>query len=153
MSRFETKVPPVIWWAWGALVVLFVDVSFGDDLAEGWGRIPGVIFLVAGVGVAVAALSGFREARTTFDPHHVENASTLVTGGIYKFTRNPMYLGLACLLVGWGLWRGSILAAVLGTAVFVLFVTRMQIVPEERVLAEKFGSEYDDFASRTRRWL
>lgn len=153
MSGFETRIPPVIWWAWGALVVLFVDASFGDQIAEGWGRIVGVLLLLAGMGVALMALSGFRKAETTFDPHQVSEASTLVTDGIYNVTRNPMYLGLLLLLVGWGFWRGSILAALLGSLVFVAFVTRMQIIPEERALREKFGDEFDAFTSRTRRWI
>lgn len=153
MSRFETRVPPVIWWAWGALVVLFVDISFGDQLAESWGPVVGILLLLVGVGFALGAISGFREAQTTFDPHHIDNTTTLVTEGVYKFSRNPMYLGLAFLLFGWGLWRGSILSAVLGTLVFVLLVTRMQIIPEERVLAEKFGDEFDEFTGHTRRWL
>ena len=153
MSRFETRVPPVIWWAWGALVVLLVDASFGDRIAVGWGRVVGVVLLLVGVGVALAAFGAFREAQTTFDPHQVSEASTLITDGIYKFTRNPMYLGLMLLLVGWGFWRGSILAALLGSLAFVALVTRMQIIPEERALSAKFGDEFAAFTSRTRRWI
>ena len=153
MSRFETKVPPVIWWAWGALVVLLVDVSFGDSLALGWGRVVGILLLLAGVGVALMAFSGFRQAQTTFDPHNVSEASTLITDGIYKFSRNPMYVGLMLLLLGWGLWRGTIAGAILGALVFGALVTRMQIVPEERALAEKFGDEFEAFTARTRRWI
>ncbi len=143
----------MIWWAWGALVVLFVDVSFGDSLAVGWGRVAGIILLGAGVVVALMAFGAFREAQTTFDPHNVSQASTLITDGIYKFTRNPMYLGLMLLLIGWGLWRGTIAGAILGAIVFGALITRMQIVPEERVLAEKFGDEFEAFTAQTRRWI
>lgn len=153
MSKLETKIPPVLWWAWGALAVLLVAETFGDDLAAGWGRFVAVLLLIAGVGVGVSAVLGFRRAETTFDPHNIDNTSSLVTDGIYKFTRNPMYLALLSLLLGWGLWRGSILAALIGAVVFVALVTRMQIVPEERMLAEKFGDEFEEFSSRTRRWL
>ena len=153
MSWLETKVPPVIWWAWGTLITFFVDETFGDDLADGWGRVLGVVCLVAGVGIAVAALTGFGRAKTTVDPHHVSNASTLVTDGIYRFTRNPMYLGLLLLLVGWGFWRGTLLGLVLGAGAFVGVLTRVQIIPEERVLGDKFGDTYTAFTERTRRWL
>ena len=153
MSRFETKVPPVIWWAWGAIVVLFIDVSFGDSLAASWGRVAGIILLGAGVVVSLQAFSAFREAETTFDPHIVSDASTLVTEGIYRFSRNPMYLGLMLLVIGWGVWRGTIAGTILGALVFGVLVSRFQIVPEERALAEKFGDEFEAFSAQTRRWI
>ena len=64
-----------------------------------------------------------------------------------------MYVGLMLLLLGWGLWRGTIAGAILGALVFGALVTRMQIVPEERALAEKFGDEFEAFTARTRRWI
>lgn len=153
MSRFETKVPPVIWWAWGALVVLFVDVSFGDSLAEGWGRIVGIVFLGGGTALALVAFSAFSKAQTTFDHNNFDGITTLLTDGIYKTSRNPMYLALMMLLLGWGLWRGTILGAVLGALTFAALITRMQIVPEERALANQFGEQYESYTGQTRRWL
>ncbi len=153
MSRLETTVPPVVWWLVAALLVLQVDTTVGDDLAEGWGRVVAILLLLGGGGVAVAALTGFGRAKTTVDPHNIDKASALVTDGVYRFTRNPMYLGLLAFIVGWGLWRGTILAALIGAVVFVAVLTRFQIIPEERMLREKFGAEYDAFVARTRRWI
>ena len=81
-----------------------------------------------------------------------ERASALVERGIYRHTRNPMYLGLLCLLLGWTLALGQ-WAALLGPLVFVVYITRFQIVPEERVLLAHFGAAYDDYRQRVRRWL
>lgn len=153
MKRFETKVPPVIWWAWGALVVVIVDVIDGSNVLGNVGRVIGVVFLIAGVGVALSALLQFRQAETTFDPHHPDNTNSLVTDGIYRFTRNPMYLGLLCLAIGWGFWRGTLIGAALGALVFVGFVTIFQIRPEERVLEEKFGDAFVAYKTQTRRWI
>lgn len=153
MSRLETRVPPVIWWAWAALVVLLVDNSFGDDVLDGWGRLVAVVLAVAGFGIAVSALAGFFTAKTTVDPHGIDKASSLVTDGIYRFTRNPMYLGLLLILIGWGFWRGTLAGVLIGAIAFVAVMTRLQIVPEERMLAGKFGTEYEAFTQQTRRWL
>lgn len=143
----------MLWWAWGALAVLLVDVGFGDEFAEGWGRVVGIILLGAGIAVTLRAFSAFSKAETTFDAHTPGSATTLITTGVYRLSRNPMYLGMMMLLLGWGLWRGSIIAALIGSAVFVALVTRLQVIPEERALAEKFGDEYAAFTSATRRWI
>jgi len=152
MSRLEARVPPVIWWALSAFVVLVVDVAVGGQ-AGTFGRGLGGLFLLAGIGVSLAALSQFGKAQTTSDPHNISNASTLVTEGVYRLTRNPMYLGLLSLAIGWGLWRGTILGSILGGLTFVACVTGFQIIPEERVLEENFGDEYVEYKARTRRWL
>jgi protein-S-isoprenylcysteine O-methyltransferase Ste14 len=106
------------------------------------------------VGIAIVAL-GFRSfglAKTTIDPVHVERASSLVTTGIYRVTRNPMYVGLTSVLLGWAL-RLSDVWTVAGPIFFALYITRFQIVPEERLLGAKFGAAYEDYCARVRRWL
>lgn len=75
-----------------------------------------------------------------------------MVGGVYRATRNPMYVGLALLLLAWTVYLGAPLA-LLGVAAFVAYITRFQIVPEERVLAQKFGPEFGAYRSRVRRWL
>ena len=108
----------------------------------------------AGFGFCVAAMGmlAFRRARTTINPVKVEEASSVVTSGIYSRTRNPMYVGLVSLLLGWTVYLADPWV-VLGPVLFVLFTTRFQIVPEERVLTLKFGREYTDYQARVRRWL
>lgn len=102
--------------------------------------------------VAIAAFAGFWQARTTINPLQPDRASVLVTHGIYRFTRNPMYLSLLLLLVAYASQLGT-WAAFAGPVAYVAYITRFQILPEERVLLSKFGAEYDAYRRRVRRWL
>jgi len=110
------------------------------------GGIAGVALLIAGWGVL-----DFLRARTTVNPIAPDRARTLVVRGIYRFTRNPMYLGLALLLVAWAYVLGSLLAF-LGVPAFIAYLNRFQITPEECILAEKFGPAYEAYRGRVRRW-
>jgi protein-S-isoprenylcysteine O-methyltransferase Ste14 len=113
------------------------------------------IALVIAIGAGILAISGFRafgRAKTTVNPVKIEEASALVTTGIYRYTRNPMYLSLAALLLAWAVYL-AVPWAFLGPAAFVLFITRFQIIPEERVLKAKFGSAYTSYQQQVRRWL
>jgi len=103
----------------------------------------------------LAGLAGvfeFRRHRTTIDPVRIEAASSLVTSGIFGVTRNPMYLGLAAILLGAAIVLRSPLALV-GPAVFVAYIWRFQIIPEERVMREKFGADYAAYRQLVRAWL
>lgn len=111
-----------------------------------------LLVVLAGAAVCLAGVASFRRARTTVNPLKPESASSLVIAGIYRHTRNPMYLGFAIILLGWCVFLGSALA-VLGVAAFVLYIGRFQIRPEERALRELFGAEFDAFCGRVRRWV
>lgn len=100
----------------------------------------------------LSGVMAFRRARTTVNPLNPEAATALVIVGVYRYTRNPMYVGLATMLVGWAVYLAAPLA-LLGPPIFVLFIARFQIVPEERALAEKFGREFADYRKKVRRWL
>ena len=75
-----------------------------------------------------------------------------LTTGLYRVTRNPMYLGMLLVLFGWAVFLSN-LAALLIAPLFALYITRFQIIPEERVLAEKFGAAFMAYQSQVRRWL
>ena len=153
MTRLETTVPPPVW-ALLVAVVMFGVNRLGVAFSIGaWGRVAGIAAALVGVSVASSGIVGFARAGTTVDPHAPAKVSTLVDTGVYRITRNPMYLGLALVLIGWGLALRDPLMAVAGSGVFVAIITRLQIVPEERALREHFGATYDDFCARTRRWL
>jgi protein-S-isoprenylcysteine O-methyltransferase Ste14 len=113
-----------------------------------------VVAVLGAIGVVVA-LSGvlsFRRARTTVNPLKPETSAALVSTGVYSFTRNPMYLGMVLLLFAWALYLTSILSLA-GPAFFALYITRFQIVPEERVLDGLFGPSFVEYKKRVRRWL
>ncbi len=142
----EYRVPPPVV---ALLVALLMWLATGRQWQWAW---PVGLCWAVGLAIDASGLWAFWRQRTTINPLHPERASALVERGIYRHTRNPMYLGLLCLLLGWTLALGQ-WAALLGPLVFVVYITRFQIVPEERVLLAHFGAAYDDYRQRVRRWL
>ena len=109
-------------------------------------------FAAAGLTIIAIAIGVFIKAKTTINPLNPDNVEKLVTKGLYRFSRNPMYLGVLLLLLGWA----SYLQNVLGfapVALFVVTMTLFQIKPEEKALRKKFGAEYDTYCRRVRRWI
>jgi len=153
MNALENKVPPPI-------VALLIGAVMWA--VERWSPLPeggspsrlAISFGLAGLGVLVVVLGmlAFRRAKTTINPVNIGAASSIVTTGVYRYTRNPMYVGLALMLVGWAV-HIAVPFVLVGPVVFILFITRFQIIPEERVLTSKFGGEYRKYQERVRRWL
>ena len=96
--------------------------------------------------------ASFRRAKTTVNPMKPDSASSLVVSGIYDLTRNPMYLGFLVILVGWAFFLSNALGFIF-LPLFVLYMNRFQIEPEERALASVFGEAFASYRSRVRRWL
>lgn len=108
--------------------------------------------VISGLVISWMSLDAFYRARTTTHPMWPDRATALVTHGIYRYTRNPMYLGMALLLVAWAVYLAN-LAALVGVALFVAYITRFQILPEERALSRIFKEEYEVYRRSVRRWL
>jgi len=153
MKYLELKVPPLALGLLAALLMWLADrILPWMKLQLAWaGPIAGIL-LAAGVTVALAGVVSFRLAGTTVNPLRPGSASQLVHSGIYRATRNPMYLGMLLGLLAWALWLQHPVSLMLAP-VFVLYMTRFQILPEERALTSLFGQEFEDYASRVRRWL
>jgi protein-S-isoprenylcysteine O-methyltransferase Ste14 len=100
----------------------------------------------------VAGMMTFQRARATMNPMAPEKASALVTTGVYRITCNPMYVGGAILLIAWAVYLSSVWA-LLGPPLFVLYITKLQILPEERALSAIFSSSFDAYHAKVRRWL
>lgn len=115
-------------------------------------RMLAVALALLGLAIDIAGVLSFRRARTTVNPLRPANSSALVTSGIYRHTRNPMYLGMATLLAAWATWLGTPWA-LFGIVAFVAWITRFQIIPEERVLANLFGADFAAYRARVRRWI
>jgi len=120
-------------------------------------RLPGRSFLtlaaaVAGAAISVLAVLAFRRAGTTVNPMNPDSSSSLVVSGIYTRSRNPMYLGLLLILLAWGMYLSNAMAFLILPG-FMWYMNRFQIEPEERVLASRFGEQFDSYASRVPRWL
>lgn len=149
----DNRVPPPV-----VFLVVVGAMGVADWLLPPSGLDGPVAWVLGVLLLVVAGLSGppavlrFNRAGTTVNPVAIERASVLVTEGAYRWTRNPMYLGLASIL-------GAIAAftaqpwLVLGPVAFVLFITRFQILPEERAMRARFGDAYDAYCARVRRWL
>jgi protein-S-isoprenylcysteine O-methyltransferase Ste14 len=110
------------------------------------------VLVAGGAAVALGGVISFRRAKTTVNPLKPETSATLVSSGVYSLTRNPMYLGMVMGLFAWAVYLSSIWSLV-GPVVFVLYITRFQIVPEERVLDRLFGAPFAEYKKRVRRWL
>ncbi len=153
VAALENRIPPPIVMAVTGLAMWALSwVTPAVHISSGIRYGVAGVLLVFGVSVAGLALSSFRRARTTINPIEIDNASSLVTTGIYAFTRNPMYIGLTTLLVTFAVLLSNAWL-LLGPLLFGLYITRFQIIPEERVMRAKFGSAYDAYKARVRRWL
>lgn len=152
-SRLELRIPPPIVALLAAvgMWLLAESLPYGRIMFRGHDYVGGVIALAGGL-FDLAGLWAFRTSRTTINPLAPQRSSALVSHGIYSITRNPMYVGLAVVLVGWAVALGSLLVLV-GVMAFALYIQRFQITPEERVLAAKFGDEYTAYVARVPRWL
>jgi protein-S-isoprenylcysteine O-methyltransferase Ste14 len=107
---------------------------------------------VIGRVISVRAGARFRQARTTFDPFEPAKASSLVTDGVFRISRNPMYLGSLLLLIAWALLLGT-LSPWFVPPLFVIAISIVYIAPEERALEEVFGETYVAYRHRVRRWI
>ena len=153
MRFLELKIPPV------AVFVLIGLAMWGTttyvpraDMSFPGAAIAAILLLIGGIVLSVSAIRRFRQHDTTVHPSNPEKASAVVTTGVYRHTRNPMYLALTMVLAAWALKLGNV-AALVGVPLFVAYMTQFQIKPEERALRELFGGPYDDYLNSVRRWL
>jgi protein-S-isoprenylcysteine O-methyltransferase Ste14 len=107
---------------------------------------------VVGIFVFAAAVSSFKKQKTTVNPISIENASSLVISGIFKYSRNPMYLGMSFVLFGLA-FKFNVIGGLLFTGIFMLFITIFQIKPEEVAMEKLFDQEWKDYTKNVRRWL
>ena len=152
-SSLELRVPPVAVASVAALCMwLLSRWTPGLEWGQPWRLGIAVLLLTTGVVVAVAGVLEFRRARTTVNPTTPQAASSMVRAGIYRHTRNPMYLGMLLILAAWAAWLANLAAAAVLPA-FLLYINRFQIKPEERILAGLFAADFDAYRRSVRRWL
>lgn len=153
MKRLELRIPPpvlavlgfgLIWLLSWLLPFFSFSLKYGEVIAFG----------LIGLGIlsAFTGIFTFSNVATTTSPLKLELVSQLVTNGIYKYSRNPMYLGIFLGLLGSSFYFANFLSFVV-PILFVIYITQFQIKPEERILKRKFGEKYDNYLSSTRRWL
>jgi protein-S-isoprenylcysteine O-methyltransferase Ste14 len=111
-----------------------------------------VFFILLGATFNIAGLIEFNRSKTTINPLQPEKSSALVSGGIYKITRNPMYCGMVAFLIAWMSYLENS-TTLIGVFFFMWYITQFQIKPEEKILAALFGEAYIQYQQRVRRWL
>lgn len=153
MNSLELKVPPV------AQVVITAAAMYGLtkimpslQFSFNGSTVLAIGLGVIGLGGGIMGVAQFKKAQTTVNPHTPEKSANLVTRGIYQYTRNPMYVGLVLILLGWAFYLSHFLPFVLVPA-FIVYMTRFQIQPEERVMMQKFGKDYQAYLVHVRRWI
>jgi protein-S-isoprenylcysteine O-methyltransferase Ste14 len=153
MKSLELKIPPPVYaLIIGSLMWLLNRYFPVAQLIESpWNRVGIAIIIIAGSSDLWSLLLFFKK-HTTPNPMKPQNTTGIVTSGLYKFSRNPMYVGLLIILTGYAIWLGSVTPFLL-LPLFYWLITQMQIKPEERILQQKFGQEYLDYKNTVRRWL
>jgi protein-S-isoprenylcysteine O-methyltransferase Ste14 len=153
MFKLGLKVPPV---AQGIIALILIwllsrywPVYRMNTIFQG-----AVALSIISIGLCVGALAVgvFLKLRTTVDPRYPNKTIRLVTTGIYKYSRNPMYLAILMVLIGVSVYLGA-LSSILILLIFVIYINQFQIVPEERSLEQKFGDSYRQYAKGVRRWV
>lgn len=154
MNWLHNRIPPPLVAALCGLLMWLGAWQWpsGLQLPLAWRLALALPVLLLGLVVCLAGVLSFRRARTTVNPLKPESASALVNSGIYRYTRNPMYLGFAMMLLAWALFLAWP-AAGLGVVAFVLYLNRFQIGPEERALDRLFGEDFARYCAQVRRWI
>ena len=153
MSRLELKIPPDVVWVLVAGLMWPVSVRTPRlDVPSPIRVVVAVALTVAGVWFVVAARMSLDKAKTTWRPMTPGQSTSLVSTGVYSVSRNPIYLGMLLVMLGLGVALSSPAALAL-SVVFVLYLDRFQIEPEERALSTILGQQYSAYQTRVRRWL
>ena len=155
MPSLELKIPPAVVVLGFALFMWLASrlvPTMALPMASGLRIGMAAVIVIFALGIAAAGVVSFRKAKTTVNPMKPATTSSLVSEGVYRYTRNPMYLAMALVLLAWAIWLSHVLALVF-VSLFAVYINRFQIAPEERALLTLFGSEYSTYREKVRRWF
>ena len=147
----RNKIPPPIVTLFFGLCIYFSQEYFPESNLE-FLTILSYIFYFAGLTILILAVRLFKKQNTTVNPIKIENASSLVVSGIFKYSRNPMYLGMALILFGLAIMF-NLIGGIMFTLLFTMYITKFQIRPEEEVMERFFGAEFIKYKQNVRMWL
>lgn len=153
MKWLELKIPPPIvalLCATGMWIIANNTPHYSTTAITKWGFV--IFFILVGATFDIAGLQEFHRHKTTINPLHPEKSSTLVSGGIYNITRNPMYCGMVAFLIAWMSYLENS-TTLIGVFLFMWYITKFQIIPEEQMLTQLFGEQFVEYQKRVRRWL
>tara|TARA_X000001036_G_scaffold340400_1_gene319657 strand:+ start:275 stop:730 length:456 start_codon:yes stop_codon:yes gene_type:complete len=151
MINLTTKIPPPIITLIFGLIIYFSKTFFNQFFSYN-NNIISLFLLILGLTVFILAVKAFNRQKTTVNPLEPRKASSLVSSGIFKYSRNPMYLGMLIILLSIS-FKFNLVGGIVVSLLFYLFITRFQIFPEEEAMNELFGDEFIEYSNRTRRWI
>ena len=149
MKSLENKIPPLIIVVF-FLALIFLLKNFLEVFTFSYQVYISFFFLCLAASLCLTSIIEFRKHKTTLNPLMPEESTALVTTGIFKFSRNPMYLSLLNLLIAFSIYLGSFLGLII-IPLFVVYINLFQIKPEEKAMLKLYGKEFENYCSNVRR--
>ena len=151
MKSLENKIPPLIIVVF-FLALIFLLKNFLEVFTFSYQVYISFFFLCLAASFCLTSIIEFRKHKTPLNPLMPEESTALVTTGIFKFSRNPMYLSLLNLLIAFSIYLGSFLGLII-IPLFVVYINLFQIKPEEKAMLKLYGKEFENYCSNVRRWI
>ena len=142
--------PPIVTIICG--IAIYFSKSYFNQFFNYSNNTISLFLLILGLVVFISAVKSFRVHKTTVNPLEPRKATSLVTSGIFKFSRNPMYLGMLIILLSIS-FKFNLIGGMITSLFFYIFITKFQIIPEEEAMNELFGNQFIDYVKKTRRWI
>ena len=142
--------PPIVTLAFGLMI--YFSRNIFPDINNIIFYVLSLFFIILGPFVLISAVRSFKAEQTTINPININNASSLVISGVFKYSRNPMYLGMVFILLALS-FGFNLVGGILFTSIFIVYITKFQIIPEEAAMKRIFGEDFNKYKNETRRWI
>ena len=142
--------PPIVTLAFGLMI--YFSRNIFPDINNIIFYVLSLFFIILGPFILISAVRSFKAEQTTINPININNASSLVISGVFKYSRNPMYLGMVFILLALS-FRFNLVGGILFTSIFIMYITKFQIIPEEAAMKSIFGDDFNKYKNKTRRWI
>jgi len=142
--------PPIVTLAFGLMI--YFSRNIFPDINNIIFYVLSLFFIILGPFVLISAVRSFKAEQTTINPININNASSLVISGVFKYSRNPMYLGMVFILLALS-FGFNLVGGILFTSIFIVYITKFQIIPEEAAMKRIFGEDFNRYKNETRRWI
>ena len=142
--------PPIVTLAFGLMI--YFSRNIFPDINNIIFYVLSLFFIILGPFILISAVRSFKAEQTTINPININIASSLVISGVFKYSRNPMYLGMVFILLALS-FRFNFVGGILFTSIFIMYITKFQIIPEEAAMKSIFGEDFNKYKNKTRRWI
>ena len=142
--------PPIVTLAFGLMI--YFSRNIFPDINNIIFYVLSLFLIILGPFILISAVRSFKAEQTTINPININNASSLVISGVFKYSRNPMYLGMVFILLALS-FRFNLVGGILFTSIFIMYITKFQSIPEEAAMKSIFGEDFNKYKNKTRRWI